>query len=225
MLSRRDTERQSTEEHCTEEHCTEEQSTEEQSAGRNSKPAFEYGLTEKQQFYLLFHQLGLPLDIVKYVWKQYTQDNLDETRKFHQEVSPYKSHPCGNDSLFKSIGGFIDPDVFLTYYCKRESYLLSIKMINHPWFFSQINCEKDELENRVNYFTHLINQPLIKVKKLQRVRILEQAIQYLQSDMYHLHIDQIIRYIWSLYTMYKNNRILYAYPIAIDKEEKLLRFE
>lgn len=203
----------------------EEQSTEEHNLRRNTKATFEYELTEKQQFYLLFHQLGLPLDIVKYVWKQYTLDNLEETRKFHQELSPYKSHPCGDDSLFKSVGGFIDPDVFLTYYCKRESYLLSIKMINHPWFFSQIDCEKDELENRVNYFTHLINQPLIKVRKLQRVRILEQAIQYLHSDMYHLYIDQIIRYIWSLYTMYKNNRILYAYPIAIDKHGKLLRFE
>lgn len=190
-----------------------------------SKASFEYELTQKQEFFLIFHQLGLALDIIKSLWSVYRYQIDQDSLKYHIDNCPYKNHPAGNDSLFKSVGGFIDPDIFLDYYIPRESYLLSIKMIGHSWFFSQIDCEKDEIENRSNYFTHLINQPLIKLRKLHRARILEKVIQHLRQYYYHLSMDHIMRYIWSLYTMYKNNRVLCAYPICIDNNNELLRFE
>ena len=186
---------------------------------------YEYGLTQKQAFYLYLYRMCPSLDILHILWDMYSKSNSQETLEYHQQISPFKSHPLGMDSLFHPVGGFIDPDVFLMYYTPRECYLLSIKMIGHPYFFCQFNKTYAELTQSSNYYQTLINEPQIKLRPLQKTRSLNRALQYLLDGYPLFTKEQIMRYINSIYTMYKNNRILYAYPISIDREGTLCRFE
>jgi len=197
----------------------------EKNTGDNTTNGFETKLTNKQKFYLYLYIMCPSIEILDILWDEYMGHALIETRKYHIQISPFKPHPCGYDSIFKPACGYIDPDMFLDYYQPRESYLSSIKLIRHPYFICKFNCTKDSLENNYNYFTNLINEPQYKVTKLQKVKILEKAIHYLQSDRYPLNLDQVMRYIMSCYNMYCNNRVLYAYPIAIDTNGELCRFE
>ena len=186
---------------------------------------YEYGLNQKQAFYLYLYRLCPSLDILHILWDMYNKSNSQETLEYHQQISPFKSHPLGMDSLFHPVAGFIDPDVFLTYYTPRECYLLSIKMIGHPYFFCQLNKTYAELNQSSNYYQTLINEPQIKLRPLQKTRSLNRALQYLLDGYPLFTKEQIMRYINSIYNMYSNNRILYAYPIAIDREGTLCRFE
>ena len=73
------------------------------------------------------------------------------------------------DSLFHPVAGFIDPDVFLTYYTPLiKCYLLSIKMMGHPYFFCQFNKTYALLNQSSNYYQTLINEPQIKLRPLQK---------------------------------------------------------
>jgi hypothetical protein len=115
--------------------------------------------------------------------------------------------------------------MFLDYYHVRESYLSSIKIVGHPDFICRIQKTKQDIESRENYFTSLINEPQIKLKVTEKINILHRVIEYLSQTKYKLNQDQIMRYITSIYNMYNNYKILFAYPIAIDRNGELCRFE
>jgi len=165
------------------------------------------------------------IEILDLLWKHYILHRDREIRIYHIQNSPFKPHPCGYDSMFKSVCGYIDPDMFLDYYHVRESYLSSIKIVGHPDFICRIQKTKQEIESRENYFTSLINEPQIKLKVTEKINILHRVIEYLSQTKYKLNQDQIMRYITSIYNMYNNYKILFAYPIAIDSNGELCRFE
>ncbi len=165
------------------------------------------------------------IEILHLLWKDYILYRDRDIRVFHIQNSPFKPHPCGYDSMFKSVCGYIDPDMFLDYYHVRESYLSSIKIVGHPYFICRIQKTKEELESSVHYFTSLINEPQIKLKLSEKIKVLHRVIGYLSQTKYKLNQDQIMRYIISIFNMYNNYRILFAYPIAIDINNELCRFE
>jgi len=185
---------------------------------------FNYELTEKQKFYLYLYSVCPAIVILDILWKHYITDRDISNRNYHIKISPFKPQPCGYN-LLKCSSGYIDPDMFIDYYQPREHYLTSIKIIGHPYFLCKVNKTKEELEQSVHYFTALINEPQIKVTISQKIKILSMAIQYLSERRYQLKQDQIMRYIFSCFTMYNNHRILFAYPIAIDSNGILCRFE
>ena len=44
------------------------------------------------------------------------QENKDrENLEYYEAICPFKEHPCGLDSIFHPVAGFIDPDIFLEY--------------------------------------------------------------------------------------------------------------
>jgi len=186
---------------------------------------FTYELTEKQKFYLYLSVLCSNLDILHGLWEQYVKDNDKEKLQFHLNISPFRPHPCGNDCIFHPIAGFIDPDMFLEYYEPRENYLISLEMIGHAWFICQFARKKEDLEQSVNYFDTLINESQIKLSPLKKNKVLEKTIDYLSYKNYKLNKDQIMRYLLSLYNMYKDVKVLHAYPLAIDCDGSLCRFE
>ena len=163
--------------------------------------------------------------MIHIIWNLYVKGRDEDIVRYHQSISPFKPHPCGNDCIFHPIAGFIDPDMFLDYYAPREGYLISLEMIGHPLFICQFTRKKEDLEKSVNYFDTLINESQIKLSKIKKVKVLEKVIQYLSHRNYQLDIEQIMRYLLSFYNMYKDVKILHAYPLAIDSENKLCRFE
>jgi len=186
---------------------------------------FDQELSEKQRFFLYLSIVLPNIDIIHAIWKSYKKGIDEDILRYHQRISPFKSHPCGNDCIFHPIAGFIDPDMFLDYYSPRESYLISLEMIGHPLFICQFTRSKEDLEKSIYYFDTLINESQIKLSKINKVKVLEKVIHYLSHRNYQLNIEQIMRYLLSFYNMYKDVKILHAYPLAIDSEGKLCRFE
>ena len=76
------------------------------------KPASNTNPPKNKDSFSSFHQLGLSLDIIKSLWGVYRYQIDQDSLKYHIDNCPYKNHPSGNDSLFKSVGGFIDPVSF-----------------------------------------------------------------------------------------------------------------
>ena len=132
---------------------------------------FEFSLSEKSRFYLYLYLMCPSIDIIHTLWKGYIKDRDIDILKYHENVSPFQPHPCGNDSLFSNIG-FVDPDIFMTYYVPRENYLQSITMIGHPYFLCQFKRPKQELETSIYYFDTLINEQQIKLKTMKKKRCL-----------------------------------------------------
>ena len=165
------------------------------------------------------------IEIIHILWKQYTDDSDKEILRFHLSISPFKPHPSGNDSIFHPIAGFIDPDMFLDYYNPRQNYLISLEIVGHPWFICQFARKKEDLDKSSNYFDTLINESQIKLRPLKKTKVLEQVIHYLSHKNYQLNEDQIMRYLLSLYNMYKDVKVLHGYPLAIDCDNNLCRFE
>ena len=90
-----------------------------------SKRGFEYELTTKQKFYLYIFHVCPAIEILHLLWKDYIlYRDRDDIRVFHIQNSPFKPHPCGYDSIFKSVCGYIDPDMFLDYYHVRELFII-----------------------------------------------------------------------------------------------------
>lgn len=164
------------------------------------------------------------IDIINKLWLQYVNDNLMITIDYYKNISPFKEHPCGNDSLFMPVAGYIDPDIFIMYYNIREPYLTSIKILGHPWFICQFYRKKEILEKSCSYFDSLINEPQKKLRMNKKVNILNRVITKLLNQT-KLNIEQVIRYIGSIYNMYKDVRVLHGYPIAVDSDNILCRFE
>ena len=190
-----------------------------------SEKLFEYGLTTKQKFYLYLYQRLPHLELIHELWNTYKIDKDKTILEYYKNISPFKPHPCGNDCLFHPVAGFIDPDIFMEYYGPRVNYLNCIQMLGHPYFICKFKRTKEELETSNQYFTTLINEPQIKLSSIKKKQVLDLAIQYLHNDRYELTIEQIIRYLYSLYCMYKDTRVLYSYPISVDSNNKLCRFE
>lgn len=186
---------------------------------------FETELRGKQKFYLYLYQVCPSIEIIDILWFSYTKLNDKEILTYYKSVSPFKPHPCGNDSIFKAHCGFIDSDVFLKYYQERENYLHAIKIVGDPYFICKYTKPREVLEEYTNYFAKLINEPQIKLTKLKKCKVLEQVIIYLLNIRYNMNIDQIMRYIKTRYIMYNNLRVLFAYPIGIDCNDKLCKFE
>ena len=193
--------------------------------GKGKGKGFERDLSEKSRFYLYLYEVCPFIDILHILWTQYIKDRDTEILDYHQQISPFKPHPCGQDCIFHPVGGFIDPDMFLSYYKPRENYLISLEMIGHTWFICQFKRRKEDLEKSSIYFDTLINEEQVKLTKLRKQRILEQAITYLSEEKYSLTIDQIMRYLLSFYSMYKDTKVLHGYPLAIDSEGVLCKFE
>jgi len=189
-----------------------------------TEKGFERELTQKGEFYL-YLSMCTTIDVIHMLWTMYVKDRNKDTLDYHTHISPFKAHACGNDSIFHAIGGFIDPDMFLDYYHPRENHLHCIKMIGHPYFICKFNRTKERIEESVHYFDTLINEPQIKLSKLQKRDVLETVIQHLADTKHNLTDDQILRYLFSLYNMYMNMKILHSYPIAIDCKGNICRFE
>ena len=163
--------------------------------------------------------------MIHVLWKLYKK-NIDKSIvDYHISITPFKPHPCGQDCIFHPVAGFIDPDIFLEYYKPRENYLSCISMIGHPDFICQYSRKKEVLEQYVNYFDVLVNEPKHKLTTLKKTKILEMVIIYLSEMKYSLTIDQIIRYLQSFFNMYKDMKILHAHSLAVDSEFQLCRFE
>ena len=186
---------------------------------------FETGLTQKQKFYLYFYSVCPSIDIIHTFWQLYNEYNKQDTLNFYMEISPFRPHPCGDDSILRMVAGFVDPDMFLHYYQPRESFLGSIQMIGNPDFLCQFPSSKELLEQSINYFDRLISEPQIKLTKLKKLQVLEKAINKLCHSKFPLNKDQSIRYLLTCFKMYNNIRILNAYPIGIDCNGKLCRFD
>jgi len=188
---------------------------------RDDESGFEIYLTEKQKFYLYLFMVCPSLDIIHLLWNTYVKNRDDEIKAFHDKVS---THPCGNDSLFYNIVGSIDPDIFMEYYIPREPFLLSIKLIGHPDFLCKFGKSKSELESSIYYFDRVLNEPQIKLKAMDKKNVLDLVINKLLYDV-HLYPQNIISYLTTIFNTYKNIKILHAYPIAIDIDGQLCRFE
>ena len=186
---------------------------------------FETDLREKQRFYLYMYEVCPSIEIIDILWFSYTKLNDGCTLEYYKSVSPFKPHPSGNDCIFKQHCGFIDSDVYLQYYQERENYLNAIKIVGDPYFICKFTRSKEELENCNNYFAKLINEQQIKLTKLKKCKVLEEVIIYLLHINFNMNIDQIMRYINTRYIMYKNLRVLFAYPIGIDSNNELCKFE
>ena len=190
-----------------------------------SEKGFGKDLTQKGKFYLYLNSICPIIDIIHMLWKMYVEDRDKGILDYHKNISPFRPHPCGNDSLFHTIGGSIDPDMFLDYYQPRENHLICIQMIGHPYFICKFERTKERLEESVHYFDALINEPQTKLTKLQKKDVLEKAIQNLTDNKYNLTKEPMMRYLLSLYNMYMNMKVLHSYPIAIDCKGDLCRFE
>ena len=184
---------------------------------------FEFGLTEKQQFFLYLYQVCPNLELISEIWEHYRESDNKERRRFHVNISPYREHPCGDSSLFKRVGGFIDPDMFELYYLPRKKYLMSIKIIGKPYFLCQFTQEKTKLEESINYFEVLLNQEQIKLRPLQKTKMLEKVIDNLLET--GTDIEGTIIYLYSFMLMYQAVKVLHTHPIGIDINGELCRFE
>ena len=196
---------------------------------RTSREGFEQDLSEKQRFFLYLGIVLPNIELIRIIWEIYRKE-IDETiLKYYNQISPFQSHPCGNDNLFNAlfhpIGGFIDAEVFDLYYEPRENYLQSIVMVGHPYFLCQFHRSKDEIESEGSYFERMINEPQIKLMPLKKVKVLELSVNRLLCSDCGLLIDPVIRYLYTIYSMYNENKILSATPIAIDIHGELCRFE
>ena len=200
----------------------------EKSGGRNtsvSNNGYEYGLTQKQKFFLYLFQLCPSIDVLHMLWLLYCDNHDRDNLQFHCSVSPFQAHPCGRDSLFHPVAGFVDPDIFLDYYRPRENYLTSIKLVGHPYFLCQYKRSLRDIESQGNYYRVAINEQQVKLTLLQKSKLLELAIQFLIDTKFHFTTEQIMRYLLSIYTTYTNTRILMACPIAMDRDGVLCPFE
>ena len=163
--------------------------------------------------------------MIHIIWKLYVKDRDKDILIYHQSISPFKQHPCGNDSIFHPIGGFIDAEIFDLYYEPREKYLRGIMMVGHPWFLCQFHRSKEEIERTGAYFNRLINEEQLRLMPLKKVKVLELAINRLLYSECDLTIESVMKYLYTIYSMYNENKILSATPIAIDIHGELCRFE
>ena len=186
---------------------------------------YEYELMPKQKFYLYLYEVCPSIEIIDILWKLYIQLNDEEILKFYQSISPFQPHPSGNDCIFKTVCGYIDSDIFVQYYKERENILKSIKIVGDPYFLCKYTRARDEMENTPNYYANLINEPQIKLSRLNRCKVFEQVILYLFTIHGHMNIDQVIAYIATRQLMYSNMKVLFAYPIGIDCNDILCQFE
>lgn len=191
---------------------------------QKSTRGFEYELTEKQTFFLYLYQSLPNIEIIQEIWRQYKHDSDKKTLHFYNMISPLRDHPCGNDCLLPKICG-IDNDIFIMYLTGRLPLLQSIKIAGHPLLICKLDVHKAELEKCRDYFDKILNLPQIKLSKLTRVKILNRIIKILENDSIMVDFNCLINYVYTIYKMYSDMKILKAYPIAIDKEGKLLRFE
>tara|TARA_B100000287_G_C20346067_1_gene667801 strand:+ start:103 stop:669 length:567 start_codon:yes stop_codon:yes gene_type:complete len=185
---------------------------------------FEYELTEKQKFFLYLYQLLPNIELIRSIWKRYKLDLDKNILDYYNKISPFRDHPCGSDSILPKICG-IDNDMFVIYISNRLPLLQTIKIVGHPLLICQLDVYKDELEKCRDYFDRILNSHQIKLSKLTRVRILNKIIRILENDTSMVDFQCLINYIYTIYKMYSDMKILKAYPIAIDKDGKLLRFE
>ena len=185
---------------------------------------FKYELTEKQKFFLYLYQKLPNIELIQAIWKQYKLDSDKSTLDYYNKISPFRDHPCGSDSIFPKVCG-IDNDMFILYLTSKLPLLQTIKIVGHPLLICQLDVYKDELEKCRDYFDRILNSHQIKLSKLTRVRILNKIIKILEDDTTVVDFQCLINYVYTIYKMYSDMKILKAYPIAIDKEGKLLRFE
>ena len=188
-------------------------------------PGFEWELTTKQRFFLYLYELCPNIEIIQSIWKQFINDRDETSLNYYKKISPFRPHPCGPDSIFNFVAGFIDPDMFLIYYEPREMYLTCIQMIGHPYFICKFDTTRNSLETNINYFDALINQAQIKLNPCEKMKVLNQTISNLEYNMDTYGKVYIVRYLYALYNMYKQTKILKAYPLAIDNNGELCRFD
>ena len=200
------------------------------SVGRcTSGEGFEQDLSEKQKFFLYLSIVLPNIELIRVIWELYRKE-IDETiLRYYNQVSPFQAHPCGNDNLFNAlfhpIRGFIDAEVFDLYYEPRENYLRGIVMIGHPWFLCKLCRTKEKIEESGAYFERLMNEEQLKLMPLRKVKVLELAINKLLYSECGLTIDSVMKYLYTIYSMYNEIKILSATPIAIDIHGELCRFE
>jgi hypothetical protein len=186
---------------------------------------YEYGLTRKQDFFLTIWQRLPNLDLIGRLWVIYTKAEEGDTLLYHQRVSPFRPHPCGDNSIFHKVGGFIDIDMFHMYYQERKNWLTSIMVIGHPYFICQFTKTKAFLEESEHYYDVLINQEQIKLTPLQKLRVWERVIDHLLVTGYNEAIlEGIVLYLYSFMLTYTNIRVA-CHPIGIDCEGQLCTFE
>ena len=201
--------------------------------GTAPERGFDQELSEKQRFFLYLSTVLPNIDIIHAIWHTYKKGIDEDILRYHNQISPFQAHPSGNDNLFNAlfhpIAGFIDAEIFELYYEPRENYLQSIVIVGHPYFLCQFYRSKQEIEDSDcttgSYFDRLVNEEQIKLLPLKKVKVLEKAIDRLLCSDCGLTMDPVIRYLYTIYSMYNEKKILSATPIAIDRRGKLCRFE
>ena len=115
-------------------------------------------------------------------------------------------------------------DKFTSYFTKASIYLYPLQMIGHPYFICKINTTNEILNQYHNYDDGLLNQTQLKLRYSEKIIIMNRVIHNL-LDFYSTNIEEVISYLLSLYYMFTNNRLLHSYPLAVDINNNLCRFE
>jgi hypothetical protein len=188
--------------------------------------SFEYGLTEKQTFFLYISRLLPNIDIIYTLWDTYKQHQHRELLDYYETVSPFRVHPSGDDSYFKPLFG-VDYDMVMYYLKPRICYLECIKMIGHTYFICKFTRDKHDIENCYSYYDSLLNEQQIKLLPLVKTHILNRVITYISpdEDVVDSMMDKIISYLMCIFNQYKYSKVLHAYPLAVDKNNILMKFE
>ena len=188
--------------------------------------SFEYGLTRKQTFFLYLSAVLPDIDLVHELWKLYRQDEDKSILEYHESISPFRPHPAGDTCLINRIAG-IDHDMLLMYMHPRKCWLAALRMVGHPDFICGFKRKKEDISNCVNYFDTLLREEQEKLLPLEKVHILNRVIMYLMPEEqgFHSHVTEIMVYLRAFFNQYKNVRISHGYPLAVDSEGVLMRFE
>jgi len=126
----------------------------------------------------------------------------------------------------KRIGG-VDYDMMMYYLQPRRVYLECIRMIGHPYFICKFTRKKHIIESCHNYYDALLNEQQVKLLPLKKTHILNRVITFLSAEEYGLDdmICEIILYLSGLYNQYKQTKVLHAYPLSVDANNILMKFE
>lgn len=177
--------------------------------------SFQYELTTKQRFYLYLFQVCPLISIIDILWRLYK----DESDKLIlQDYSEIMLNEFTNNKIS------VKTDKFTSYFTKASIYLYPLQMIGHPYFICKINTTNEILNQYHNYYDGLLNQTQLKLRYSEKIIIMNRVIHNL-LDFYSTNIEEVISYLLSLYYMFTNNRLLHSYPLAVDINNNLCRFE
>ena len=130
--------------------------------------AYERSLTRKQRFFIIFFELLPNIELIHELWELYRKEEDRTTLAYHESVSPFRPHPCGDGCIINKIVG-IDFDMLMMYMKPRKCWLAGLKMVGHPSFICKFTRKKEDIENCEHYFDALLREEQVKLLPLQKV--------------------------------------------------------